>query len=402
MNVKELAEKHNNYIIEQRRYFHQYPELSAEEYQTTKDIARELEAMGLKPVFFDGVQGCMAVVQGNKPGGCVLLRADIDGLAVKEETGLPFTSKNEGKMHACGHDSHIAMLLGAAKILLDMKDELCGSVKLLFQPAEEIAMGAKELIKQGVLDGVDAVYSSHVWGQLDAPGINIQYGERMASCDVFRLRIRGLASHGSAPQHGHDAIVAASAVIMAIQSIVSRANSPLNALVITIGTVKGGQRFNIIADKVELECTVRTFSREFRASIEKRLLDVASSTAAAYGCTAEIETEYGAGHSVSIGAVINDNAELVEIGRKAVADMYGEETLKDYEKITGSEDFGEYMEKVPGVFAFIGSGNSDVKGSCLSNHHEEYTVDEEILHRGAAVAARFALDVLSKKAENKA
>ena len=388
--IKALAEKYNDYIIEKRRYLHTCPELPLHEEETTKSIVKELAAMGLEAETFDGIFGCTATLKGALPGGTVLLRADIDALPVTEKTGLPFASQKEGVMHACGHDAHIAMLLGAARILCDIKDEIKGSVKFFFQPAEELAQGAKKAVELGVMDGVDAAYGTHVWGQVDAGKISIEHGERMASCDMFTLTVHGEASHGSAPHLGCDAIVAASAVIMALQAIISRKNNPLNASVLTIGTFDGGQRFNIIADKVVMDGTVRTFNPKFRMDIEHIIRQTAEDICRGYGCTAELEYKY------LTGAVINSDAKVVDTARRAAEKLYGEDFLGTMEKLTGSEDFAYLMEKAPSVYTFLGGRSADVPGSEKSNHHECYTIDEKILKTGAATAAQFAVDMLEE------
>lgn len=391
MVIKELAEKYNDYIIDRRRFYHQYPELSLHETETTKSLINDLKELGLEVETFNGLNGCVGVLKGAKPGKTVLLRADIDALAVTEKTGLPFASKNEGKMHACGHDNHMAMQLGAAKILSELKDELCGTVKFFFQSAEEVAQGARMSVEQGVMDGVDACYGIHIWSTVDAPKINMSIGERMASCDNFKITIKGFGSHGSAPHLGHDAIVAASAIIMGLQTIVSRINDPLNAAVVTVGVVDAGQRFNIIADRAELIGTVRTFNKKFRMEIEHHIRQIAADIAKGYRCTAETEYSY------LTGPVINEDQKLVDIAQNAVRKLYGEEGLTDLEKMTGSEDFAYLMEKAPGVYGFIGARSAAVPGSEMSNHHECFTADEESLRRGAAVAAQFAYDFLNNK-----
>ena len=278
-DIKALAAKYNDYIVERRRYYHARPELTEHEAETTEAVVKDLEAMGLPVERFEGMYGCVATLEGATPGKTVLLRADIDALPVKEATGLPFASRNEGRMHACGHDAHIAMQLGAAKILTEMRGELGGTVKFFFQPAEELALGAKGAVERGLMKGVDAVYGAHVWGLVDAGKINIAHGERMASCDMFTLTVSGEASHGSAPHLGRDAVVAASAVIMALQTIVSRVNNPLNSLVLTVGTFDAGQRFNIVADKAVMDGTVRTFDPKFRMKMEEMIRKTARDVA---------------------------------------------------------------------------------------------------------------------------
>lgn len=391
LNIKELAKKYDGYIIEQRRHFHKNPELSMQEVNTTADIIAQLKSFeGIEVQTFEGLTGCVGILKGAKPGKTVVLRADIDALPVHEKTGLPFASQNEGKMHACGHDCHISMQLGAAKILSELRDELSGTVKFFFQPGEEVAQGAKLYIEKGLMKGVDAVFGMHIWAQVDSPRFSMQHGERMASADMFTLTVKGKAAHGSAPHLGNDAVVAAAAIIMNLQSITSRANDPLNALVVTVGTFEGGQRFNIVADTVSMDGTVRTFSREFRSTVEERIRSIAEQTAKCYGCTAELKYTY------LCNAVINDSAELVDLARNAATKLYGDEILADFEKLTGSEDFSFLMDEAPGVHGFIGARSARVPGSGLSNHHECFTPDEDALHHGAALEAQFAYDFLNK------
>jgi amidohydrolase len=390
MDIKEKAENIKDYIIEMRRHFHQNPELSLEEFETTKKIVNELEKMGIEvSTFKDGLTGCIGTIKGAKEGKTLLLRADIDALSVHEKTNLEFTSRVDGKMHACGHDCHAAMLLGVAKILSEMKDKFSGNIKLFFQAAEEIGLGAKLSIEQGVMDNVDACYGVHVTPRFESPKINMQYGERMAATDVFKLTVEGTSSHGSSPHLGHDAIVASAAIITALQTIVSRINNPLKPAVVTIGTIKGGQRFNIIANEVIMEGNVRTFDEIFRKEIETHIREIAESVAKAHSCTAKLEYRYGT------GVVLNKDKNLVDIAQNAVKKLYGEDSLVEMEKITGGEDFSLLMEKAPGIFGYIGTRNPRVSGSEKINHHECFTVDEDALIRGTAVAVQFALDYLN-------
>lgn len=392
MDIRALAEQYESYIIEQRRWFHAHPELSWEEFGTTDHIQQELEKMGLEVHRFDGRPGCTAMIYGGKaaPGAkTVALRADIDALPVEEKTSLPFTSQNPGVMHACGHDNHMAMLLGAARILCDLKDELAGNVKLLFQAAEETCFGAEYYVQQGVLDGVDAIYGQHIWAGLEAPYLNVQPGVRMASCDNFTITVEGSSTHGSTPHLGTDAIVAAASIIMNIQTIVSRNNDPLNALVVTIGEIHGGQRFNILANKVVMEGTCRTHSREMRGKIEPLLRRVCEDTAAAFGARAELK------YDAFPSPVINDHDDLNQIAHDAAVKLYGEEGIKEMPRVMGSEDFAYFMDVVPGIFGFLGSRDAEHQAS---NHNDCYDVPEEVLKRGAAMHAQFAADYLSAKA----
>ena len=389
MDFKELAKQYEPHIIQQRRWFHRFPELTWEEYNTTDHIAAELEAMGLEVHRFEGITGCYAVLKGGKAAEdskVLVLRSDIDALPVLEKTGLPFASENEGVMHACGHDTHMSMLLGAAKILTAMKEELQGTVRFLFQPAEEVAQGAIAVIKQGILDGADAVYGHHVSDMCDAGSMNIQIGPRMASSARLEVEIEGVSCHGSTPSAGVDAIVAAAAVIMNLQTIVSRNINPVHPATVTIGTIEGGQRFNIIANKVTMTGTVRAHYEEDSYLLEKRIKSVIESTAEALGARAKVD------FIPQIGAVINRSEAFVNIGRQAVRDVLGEEHLQDREKLMISEDFVYYLDRVPGAFGFVGSLDETHRET---NHNDRYDSDESILAKGAAVTAKLAADYLA-------
>ena len=390
MDIRALAVEYSPYIIERRRYYHAHPELSFKEWETTKSLIEDVKALGYEVQdFLPEYPGLVATLNTGKPGRTVMLRADIDALPVKEGTGLPFASENEGVMHACGHDNHIAMLLGAAKILMQCKDELKGTVKLLLQSGEEMGYGAKYYVEHGVLDGVDAIFGLHIWGTLESGYLSVGPGNRMASMDNFNIHVKGLQSHGSAPQDGHDAIVAASAVVMALQTYVSRVNNPVNPLVVSVGKFHGGAMYNIICPDVELVGTIRTYSRDLRHKLEGDLKRIVENTAAAYGCIAELEL------IPLLPAVINENAELNEIAQNAALKLYGPEGVKELPALMGSEDYALFMEKIPGFFGFIGSKDVE-KGFIYTNHNEKYTVDENVLQRGAALAAQFAFDFLNK------
>lgn len=285
MDIKAQAQKYEAYVIQQRHWIHQHAELAWKEFETTAHIEEELRKMGIEPQKFNGLTGCWAMIRGGKAGEnakTILLRADIDALETVEETGLPFQSQNRGVMHACGHDSHVAMLLGAARILMDFREELSGNVKLIFQGAEETAIGAKAYVDRGVLDGVDAVLGQHISSWKESGYFSIPDGPQSASSDQFTVTIRGKACHGGLPQEGHDAITAAAAVIMNLQPLVSRENDPRNASVITIGRMEGGYQYNVVASKAVLYGNVRDFSKTHRREIAQRIQEVAELTAKAY------------------------------------------------------------------------------------------------------------------------
>jgi len=390
MNFRELAEKTESYIIERRRYYHANPELSQQEKETTNAIVADLEAMGLEAKRFEGMYGCMADIVGAQPGKTVALRADIDALPIKEETGLEFAATN-GCMHACGHDCHISMLLGAAKMLTENKDKLKGTVRLIFQPSEEFGAqeGAQDVIDAGALEGVDAIYGAHIWGDFDAPFVSVESGNRMASTARFGIEVEGLSAHGSAPSLGIDSIVVASAIVMNLQTYVSRNNHPSNPLVLSVCKFESGSNWNVIPGKAHLEGTVRTFAPELLEDAPKAMKRIVENTAAAFGAKATLDFEW------VVVPVINDHEDLNTIGQNAVKKLYGEEGLGHLPTLMGGEDFSYYMQKVPGVFAFIGSRNPE-KGKVYTNHHEKYDVDEDVLKRGAAVYAQFAHDFLAE------
>lgn len=387
-DIKSLVEKHNDYIINMRRYFHTNPELSWEEFNTTKVIEKELKDMGIETYTFkDNKTGVIGILKGNNNGKTIALRADIDALPIRENTGLEFKSTNEC-MHACGHDCHTAMLLGAAKVLNELKDEINGNVKFIFQAAEETCCAAKYYIDQGILEDIDGIFGMHIWGMLPSSKINIEKGPRMASCDNFKIVVKGKASHGSQPNLGIDAIVISSAIVMNLQTFVSRNNNPLDPLVISIGTIHGGNRFNIIADNVVMEGTVRTFNRELRNKIEEEVRRIVKNTAATFNGEAELYYDYFP------APLINDE-ELSQIGRNAVLKLWGEEVFTPMNKLTGSEDFSYFSEKVPGAYAFLGCGKEEI-GAIYPNHSDKFMVDEEALKYGAALYAQFAVDFLNK------
>ncbi len=392
MNYRELAEKTLDYIIEQRRWCHCNPELSFQEVHTTDHIEAELRSMGYTEIQrFPGHTGLCALLRGREAGETcrtVALRADIDALPVEEKTGLPFASRNPGVMHACGHDCHIAMLLGAARMLMETRDGLQGNVKLIFQAAEESCHGAEYYVEAGILDGVDAIMGQHVWATLEEPYINVQAGPRMASVDNFVIRVEGASAHGTQPQLGVDALLAASAIVMNLQSFVSRSNDPLNPLVVNVGEMHAGQRYNIIANHAELYGTARTYNSEFREKIKDGLRRIAENTAAAFGAAASVEYEYFA------NSLYNDNEELNQIARGAAAELYGEESLKELPPMMSSEDFAFFADRIPAVFAFLGTRN-EALGMTVGNHSDHYTVHEPVLQRGAALYAQFAADYLA-------
>ena len=392
MNFANRAAQLSDTIIADRRYLHQHAELSFQEHETTAYIVSELEKLGVPVQTFEDYTGCIATIKGGKPGKTVMLRADIDALPIQENSGVDFESIHPGVMHACGHDTHAAMLLGSARLLWEAREELQGTVKLLFQAAEEVFIGSHYYWDEGHLNDVDAAMGMHVWPSVESGYMAVKDGPLMASCDNFKLTIHGVSAHGSMPHQGKDAIVAASAIITNFQTIVSRTNDPRSTLVVTVGMIHAGTQFNIITDTAVMEGTVRAFSGECRDLAEERIRAIAESTAAMYGCTAELE------YLRLEPPVRNDDAKLNEIARGAARKLYGEQVLVDTPSVTGSEDFSYLMEKIPAsLFMFMGC--RDEATDCVHPvHNEKFKINENILHRGAAQYAQFAADWLEQNA----
>lgn len=387
MDIRKEAEQWENYIIEQRRWFHRHPELPYKEKETTEAICRQLKEMDIEVITFPDYYGAIGIIEGGQPGPCIMLRADIDALPVEEHTNLPFASENQGVMHACGHDCHIAMALGAAKILSAHREKLQGTVKILFQSAEEDCHGSTYYVEKGCLEGVDAIFGLHIWGTLPSPYFALHAGGCMASCDNFQITVRGTSAHGSAPHLGHDAIAAAASIVMNLQTMVSRRNNPQNALVVTVGTIHGGQAFNILANKVVMEGTCRTYSREIQATLEEELKQIVVSTAQALGCEAEFSYRH------CFPSIINENEELNEIVHHAAVSLYGEESIREMEPLMSSDDFSRFAQKVPGYYGYIGAIN-EACNAIYPNHNDCFTVDEAALKRGAALYAQVAVNFL--------
>lgn len=387
MDIRKYAEEIESYIIERRRFYHARPELSDQEIETTKAIAADLKEMGIESKLFTKHHGLTAEIHGDNPGKTVVLRADIDALNIKEQTGLPFASTNN-YMHACGHDCHIAMQLGAAKILTAMRQELHGTVRLLFQPSEETAEGAHWAMDEGCLDGADAIYGTHIWGEVPAPKIDVSAGFRMAANNRFKLTLRGVTAHGSAPHRGIDTITAACAIVMNLQMMVTRFNNATQPLVLTVGRINGGAMYNSIPDRTELEGTIRHFRSDH--SIEEEMRRIIGNTAEAMKVEWDLDFRY------LNQPLDNRYEEINEICRNAAEKLFGPDIFANMPTLMSSEDFSWYLQKIPGIFTYIGSANPE-KGIIGTNHQSTYDVDESVLKNGSALAAQFAYDYLLTK-----
>ena len=386
MNVRDITK---DYIIEKRRYFHMNPEPSFNEYDTSKVVQEELTKIGI-PFEIFAKTGIIATIKGQNPGKTVLLRADMDALEVCEKNNVSYRSQKEGLMHACGHDGHIAMLLGAAHVLNEIKNDISGEIKLLFQPAEEIAKGAKAMIEESkIIDSIDAAFAIHLWQGVPVGKISLESGARMAAADLFSIKVKGKSGHGSMPHETIDAVVVASAIVMNLQHLVSRNTNPLDTLVVTVGKLTAGTRHNIIAGEALLEGTIRSFSDEVWKKIPEQIERVVKNTAAAYNAEAEIDL-------VRATPPLVNNQDISDILKASAEKLYGEEVVTKYEKTPGGEDFAYFTQAVPGALAFVGIRN-DEKGINSPHHNETFDMDEEALEMGANLYAQFAIDFLNLK-----
>ncbi|WP_297224335.1 M20 family metallopeptidase [Gilliamella sp.] len=387
-NIKTLIKQNVSEMVAFRRDLHKHPELPWEEFRTTDRIAEELDKIGI-PYRRTEPTGIIADIEGGKPGKRILLRADIDALPVQElSQNIDYKSTINGKMHACGHDTHAAMLLTAAKALWAIRDQLKGNVRLVFQPAEEVAQGAKGMIKQGVLDGVDSAFGMHIWALMPVGKVSCVVGSSFASADLLTVRFKGKGGHGSMPHDTVDAVMVASAFVMNVQSIVSREIAPLDPAVVTIGRMDVGTRFNVIAENAVLEGTVRCFNIAVRDKIEAAIRRYANQVAAMYRATAEVEYIYGT------LPVINDK-ESALLAQDVIVESFGKDALYFEAPTTGGEDFSYYTENIPGAFALVGSGNPD-KDTQWPHHHGCFNVDEDGMTVGAEFYAQYAWAYLNK------
>ena len=390
LDIEKLKTEYEPYVIRMRRYFHAHPELSGKELKTSAAIRAELDADGIewRSCGKSLPQGTLGTIKGDLPGKTILLRSDIDALPITEATGLPFASENPGVMHACGHDNHIAMLLTAAKILAANRHELRGTVKVLFQPSEEVGIGALDMIEDGALEGVDAAFGMHVWPELASGRVSLEPGPRMASTDRFRIDIQGKGGHAAAPHLCVDATPAAAFLAVNLQTLVSRSISPASSAVLTIGSLHSGSRWNVTSGSAYLEGTVRCFDEETRKTIREGMKRMADRVAAAHGCTAE--TTY----TWLSDAVINDPA-ITAVAAGAAAEGLGPDGLASVPPTLVGEDFAVIMHRVPSAFGFFGIRNEAVKAA-FPLHTDRCTSDESGLIGGALIFVKTAYNFLNR------
>ncbi|MEA3230299.1 MAG: amidohydrolase [Thermodesulfobacteriota bacterium] len=391
MEITEQIEKYREELISLRRDFHQHPELGFEEHRTAKIIENYLKALGIatRRIAKTGVVG---LLEGSHPGPVLMLRADMDALPIDEENDIDYKSQNKGVMHACGHDAHMAMLLIAAKILVEKKDDIAGTVKFVFQPNEEIA-GAIHMVNDGVLENpkVDAVIGMHVWTPVESGKIAITPGSVMGGLDVFKVTIYGKGGHTGVPEDAVDPIIAAAGVIQTVQVIQTREISNLKSTIIMFGKITGGTKSNIIPDKVELEGSIRFLYQSGPDSEEQpteRFIRIVEQVCRTHRCECKIDITHE-------NIPLINNEEMVILARQTALDVFADkEHIIDNQTIA-SEDFSEFSERVPGVFMFLGTGNEKI-GTHLSHHHPQFNIDEETLPKGVEMFVRGALNFFEK------
>ena len=386
--VKRLGEKYLQHMINLRETIHMYPEDGFSEFTTSKIIIEELEKLGIKVQKNVAKTGVVGLIEGKYPGKTVLLRADMDALKIQEQADVEYKSKIDGMMHACGNDGHVAGLLGAAMILNELKDNLHGNVKLVFQPAEERDGGALPMIEEGVLENpkVDAAFAAHLWGYLNEGEVHLKEGPMMASPDIFNIKVIGKGGHGAVPQESIDPIVITCQIVNSLQTIVSRKINPLDPVVITCGRIQGGDCHNVITNEVELEGTIRTFNEETRNWVPKVMEDLIRGITTSQGAAYEFKYE------PKYPALINDKY-MTSFAKESLKKVVGEENVFDLkEPNMGGEDFAYFAQKVPSAFIFVGIANN--KSEPVIHHNPYFKWDSKNVGILAQSLSQIAIDYL--------
>ena len=389
-DAKNEAKKISDWIIEIRRELHKHPELMYEEFKTSELVRRELDQLDIPYKSPIAKTGVLATI-GNGNGPCVALRADMDALPIHEETDVPFRSEIDGKMHACGHDCHTAMLLGAAKILKSKENEINGTIKLLFQPAEEGGAGGKLMREEGVLENpeVERIFGLHVWPQMPTGQIGSREGTFLAATSFLDLTIKGVGGHAAVPHLTKDPVLTSAQVITNLQSIISRELDPLDSGVVSISAIHGGQAANVIPPEVKMLGTLRSLTMEGLLNLQKRVKEIAESVAKAHGCEAIVDYPGN-----DYPPTVND-AEMWKFAKEVGTDMLGKENVNDLDAVMGGEDFAYYTQKVKGCFVVLGMQNENIN-AIYSVHHPMFKADEDALHIGTALHTVFALKSLEE------
>ncbi|MBM6852489.1 amidohydrolase [Oscillibacter valericigenes] len=385
--IKRLAEENFDFAVQTRRRFHAHPELSNQEHETTQYIIDQLEQLGI-PYIRPAETGVIAVIRGKQPGKVLGIRADIDALPIQERNDVPYRSQNDGVMHACGHDAHAAELLATAKILWELRSQFRGTVKLIFQPAEEyFPSGALAMMAGGDLDDCGAIIGTHILTNLPVGKICVEAGGKMAASASVNIRVKGKGGHGGMPYQAVDAIVAAAAIIMNLQPLVSRELNFNDPAVVTIGILEAGTGKNIIAEEAYMTGTLRYFNNDLIGQLETSIRRIAENTAAAYRAQAEVEIVPG------LPAVVND-AELSRMSEAVAAELFGADALIRTERNAGCDDFAYYAQKAPILYAQIGAGNPE-KIPLYPHHNPRFDLDEDCMKQAAEYFTGFALTFLN-------
>ncbi|WP_434303174.1 M20 metallopeptidase family protein [Clostridium botulinum] len=388
--ILEIANNIKEELIDVRRYMHMYPELSFEEFKTSEFIKEKLKEHNINYIEDFHKTAVVALIKGRKEGKTILVRGDIDALPIEENNSLEYKSLNKGVMHACGHDAHIAWTLGTAIILNKLKDKIKGNVKFIFQPGEENQWGAKEMLKYGILENpkVDAAIAGHVWPDVQSGKIAIVNGCAMACANKFRIEIIGKGGHGASPQDTLDPIAIANEVYMAIQQIVSRRVDPYDSVVISIGVFKAQGSYNIIPDKVEMEGTIRTLSKDKMKEIIRLIDNILKGIVLIQGAKYRFDATEG------VYPLINSE-EFVYLAREAVVKVLGESNVEilKHGSMTG-DDFSYFLNKVPGVFMYIGTLNNE-KNINKPLHNCNFDIDEDIIYKASTVLSQLVIDYLN-------
>ena len=389
--MKALAHAQHAELVNIRRHLHENPELGFEEVATAQYIADYLAGLGLEVTRQVAKTGVVALIRGVQPGKTVAIRADMDALPIQELNEVPYKSKHPGKMHACGHDAHVAAAIGAARILWELRDQINGNVKFIFQPAEEAPGGAEPMIAAGVLENptVDAIIGGHVWGGLESGIIEVMSGPTMASSDIIRLKIIGKGGHAAQPHTTIDPIVIASEIVGALQKIVSRQTDPFEAVVISICSFHAGDVFNVIPHSAYLEGAVRTLNNELRQELPQKIEKIIKGITEPYGATYELD--YYLGYPVTV----NDPGVTETVRRAAISVLGGDKVRVAARASMGGEDYAYFLNKVPGTYIRIGTRNPE-KGICQEMHHPRFDIDEAVLELTPVVYAQAAFDLLAE------
>ena len=390
LKIKEESKSISDWIVKIRRELHEHPELMYEEFRTSELIRRELDKLDIQYRHPIAETGVLASI-GNGNGPCVALRADMDALPIHEETDVPFKSKIDGKMHACGHDCHVSMLLGAAKLLKNKESEINGTIKLLFQPAEEGGAGGKLMREEGALENpeVERIFGLHVWPQMPSGQIGSREGTFLAATSSLSLTVKGVGGHAAVPQLTKDPVLTSARIITNLQSIISRELDPLESGVVSITVINGGNASNVIPSEVKVKGTLRSLTMDGLKELQKRVKEIAEGIAQTHGCEAIVEY---VGNDYP--PTVNDS-EMWKFAKNVGIELLGDDNVSDLDAVMGGEDFAYYTEKVKGCFVVLGMNNPDIDAT-YSVHHPMFKADEDALHIGTALHTIFALKSLEE------